>query len=240
MTYGIKVTGADNNYQIDSSDTSPQFLAVKASGSVGNNGSPSTYAVGDILFGGFESTTANATKDILVNFDSSGVSPTFIDGGHFVVLRPTNTLIAAGEASGTYGIQIKNSGSPPAITFDSRVMSKGMEIKEVKATNSIAGGYPGVDSWDTQTDNEVYNGTGLKDIYICINSGSKHHGTVSGTTPPNAAANAWLGFRYIYDANGTSGKIKLINATVANFGGANNAYVELNNLQQIIIGKFIQ
>ena len=240
MTYGIRVTGADSNYQIDSSDTSPQFLAVKADGPLGNNGSPSTYALGDLLFGGFESTTGLATKDILVNFNEFGLSPTFINGGHFVVLRPTNTMIAAGEASGTYGIQIKNSGSPSLISFDSRIMSKGMEIKEIKATNSITGGYPGVTNWGTQTTNEIYNGAGLKDIYVGINSGSKHYAAIGSTTPPNAGANAWLGFRYIYDSNGTSGKIKLINATVGNFGYGSNAYIGLNNLQQIIIGKFIR
>lgn len=237
MAYGFKVTGVDGNYQVDTDNQSGVFLAVKEDGSKSAGQSVSNYTLGDILYAGFDSSTGSATKDVLVSFNSSGVNPTFISGGDFVLLRPTNTHTAAASIPGDYGIQVRNASN--TVCFDSRLIAKGMEIIGVKATLSIAGGYPNVLSWNTDTNNIIYQGADLKDIYITT-AGASNQAIIASGTPTVSSTGNLMGFRYIYDANGTSGKIKLINAIVSTFGPYARAFTGIPNFEQLIIGKFIQ
>lgn len=226
MTYGIKVTGVGNNYQIDSTDSETEFLAVKSSGNLGNGAGPgSNYVLGDLLMVGHanSSNTANSTKVVEVIFNSSGLSPTFTNGGDYLICRGANSHTSNANQTEDYGVQVKNASN--IICFDSRNLSKGLEITKIWARFGRNGGEPSQGTtWENDTANEIYSGADLGKVYVSC-AGSQH-----GT------GYHFMSFKYIYDANGTSGKIKLINAFI--FYGT--AYLGTVNLQQIVVGRLIE
>ena len=233
MTYGIKVTGVDNNYQIDSTDSETEFLAVKSSGNLGNGAGPgSNYVLGDLLMVGHanSSNTANSSKVVEVIFNNSGLAPTLTYGGDYLICRGSNSHTSNANQTEDYGVQVKNASN--IVCFDSRNLSKGLEITKIWPRFGRNGGYPGQTGlnplWINDTANEIYSGADLGKVYVSC-AGSQH------PTPP-ATGYHFMSFKYIYDANGTSGKIKLINAYI--FYGS--AYLGLNNLQQIVVGELIE
>lgn len=227
MAYGIIVTGADNNYQIDSTTEQAQFLAVKTSGNVGVNGGPgSTYQLGDLFMVGHanSSNAAGSSKVVEVVFNTSGLSPTLANGGDYIVCRGSASHTTTHTE--TYGVQVKNASNQ--VCFDSRNLSKGLAITKVWPKAGRNGGYPtqtGVNPlWEDDTANEIYSGADLGKVYVSC-AGSQH-----GT------GYHFMSFKYIYDANGTSGKIKLINAFTFYAG----AWLGTANLQQILVGEFLE
>jgi len=226
--YGIIVEGVGEIYQVDSTDSETEFLAIKSNGTLGNGLGPgSNYALGDLLMVGHRSTTANSSKVVEVIFNGSGLSPTLTYGGDYLIARGSSSHTAAAAQSEDYGLQIKNESNE--VCFDSRNLLSGLEIMKVWARFSRNGGYPLLangsanTTWVNDTGNEVYNGADLKNVYVSA-FGSQH-----GT------GYHFMSFKYIYDSNGTSGKIKLINA----FTFIAGAWLGTVNLQQIVVGRHI-
>tara|TARA_B110000285_G_scaffold167617_1_gene187362 strand:- start:416 stop:1111 length:696 start_codon:yes stop_codon:yes gene_type:complete len=231
MAYGIRVTGADSNYQVDSTDSETEFLSIKDSGNLANSTvSASNYALGDLLMVGHanSSNIANSTKEIKPAFNSSGLSPTLANGGDFLIFRSASTHTLDANQTESYGLKVFNQSG--IVCFDSRNLTKGLEITKVWGRTARDGGYPTkangtVDSaWVNNSGNEVYSGANLGNVYVSC------AGSAQGT------GYSFMSFKYIYDSNGTSGKIKLINAYTF-LGGA---WLGTPNLQQIIVGRFIE
>jgi len=226
-SYGMTIDGVGGIYQVDSTDSETEFMGVKSDGNFGNGQGPgSNFALGDLLMVGYRSTTANDSKVVEVVFNSSGLSPTLTYGGDHLIAKASSIHTASGSQTETYGLQVLNQSN--VVCFDSRNLLTGLEIMKVWGRFQRQGGYPGQGGvsplWINNTANEVYNGPDLKNIYVsCF--GSQH--------VANGAH--FMSFKYIYDANGTSGKIKLINAFTFYLGG----WLGVVNLQQIVVGRHI-
>jgi len=133
MGYGISILGQNSSYQIDSDNTQTIYLSVISSGQVaGTNNSRATVPTtsGDIVWMNAAEVASGGQYQLRNGPDTTAATT------NYIVTRKTNTLSAF---SGTYGLQIWNSASPSVKIFDSRGITEGVNIVDVKAQGTVGG-----------------------------------------------------------------------------------------------------
>tara|TARA_B100001029_G_scaffold175952_1_gene178138 strand:+ start:2171 stop:2842 length:672 start_codon:yes stop_codon:yes gene_type:complete len=220
--YGIRVTGVNDSYQIDSSSTStanntPKFLAVHDSNDNHSAGvAVSNYSAGDILF----ARPTSGTAVVCATQSTLDGNITFNTAVKYRLLKPANS--ASLSTTGSYGVQVFNSASTPVLIYDSRHTSKGVEIKQVWTKNTFVGGLqPGAGT----TNNTVYTASSQADFdstFINVNAG------FIGT---NLAINSFY-------FNDSTNKILYNSHVTINFMGIGT--VAIPNFTEILVGGVIE
>jgi hypothetical protein len=180
--YGLKVTGADNIYQLDSDDVSTFYLGVSHVGSTtsigGSTGFLAAWDDGDFLF---VKPKSNSTSYKDVRFTNyKNVSESALAGGlrfyshvDYIICKVATNSNFADQTGVDYGIEVKNDSG--VYVFTSRKINKGMEIIVIKDENSLAGGGGG--NGPPSTGNIIYtapSGTNLDNIWFGSASGMSY------------------------------------------------------------------
>ena len=136
--YGLYVVGADNIYQLDSSDVSTFYLGVYADSSTSHTSGYSQISAwedGDFVFVKPKSNLA-ANKD--VRFLNTGGVLRLYTQVDYVLCKVAKNTNFADQTGVNYGIEVKNDRGD--YVFTSQKINKGMEVAVIKDENSCAGG----------------------------------------------------------------------------------------------------
>ena len=200
MAYGLSVTGENNSYQIDSNTAQTEYLSVISSGEVDGS---TTRA------------TITASPPDLVWMHKPTVSNSDGPAGHlrngynttgavtkYIVTRKTSSL---SSFSGDYGLQVYNKADPPVKIFDSRAITEGVNIIDVK-TQGTVGGARMVSGVPTLTGNSkstiVYEGNPAG-VYVTTT------GSAAGDSASQAGSTYWMQWHFDYVNN----KITMMNSS---------------------------
>jgi len=121
MAYGFEATTGTGGYLIDSTLTSTEYLAVKASGTV-NAGGYVDRAAGEFIFAKPFDTSTASEKRVIFNTVTDNTKVYFKHKVYYVRLEKTQDA----TLTGTYGLQVKNASN--VVVFDSRAAGSGMKI----------------------------------------------------------------------------------------------------------------
>lgn len=177
MGYGIKATGADDIFMVDSEDAAGCVLATLAEGpqTVADGGTANTYAAadGDILLAQPSATTTyginnngygipqnnSVTKThVRVSNHTYGATtgngtnaPAFVWATRYIILQaPENT--GANNPNGDYGLLVYNSDGSE-IVFDSRKFTRGLVIENIWEPGTLDGGWGWGSTWKSNDGN---------------------------------------------------------------------------------------
>ena len=199
MAYGLSVRGLNDSYQIDSETTQTDFLAVISSGII-EPAAPATratisgVAAGDVIWMNAEEVTSGGQYWLHNGIDSSVVKT------NYIVTRKTSSL---SSFSGDYGLQVYNEADPPVKIFDSRAITEGVNIIDVK-TQGTVGGARMVSGVPTLTGNSkstiVYEGNPAG-VYVTTT------GSAAGDSASQAGSTYWMQWHFDYVNN----KITMMN-----------------------------
>ena len=117
---------------LNSDTTATEYLTVVSTGTVSAGGSLTKQA-SDLVFAKPTSTTIGSNNVYYDNITSQ-TSLKFYAGVSYVLLRKTQST----STSGTYGVQVKNSGG--TIIFDSRSATSGLKVISTVAETTLGGG----------------------------------------------------------------------------------------------------
>ena len=199
MAHGLLVTGANGSYQIDSDTTQTEYLSVISSGTVnGTNNSRATITATapDLVFMN-KPDTGNNDTDGANGLLRNGYNTTNVTT-KYIVARKTTSLTSY---SGTYGLQVYNSANPSAKIFDSRGITEGIDILDIKAYGSMfgarmSGGNSSTPTPDTFTESNVDYPTRVyigdtTDVYV----------STLGASFQTYGSNYWMQYHFDYVNN---------------------------------------
>tara|TARA_R110002153_G_scaffold118040_1_gene262724 strand:+ start:1794 stop:2522 length:729 start_codon:yes stop_codon:yes gene_type:complete len=233
MTYGLKVTGAGNVFQVDSDTTETFSMAVHNHG----NGVYISGLTGDDLV--FAHATSSQNGFVEAYYPTNTECYFTQDVNWIVVKASTSTTVASGTtsvwatelAANNYGIQVKNAQGE--VCFDSRILTKDGTLvpTEIWAKNSRSGGAPispsGAGGVYSYTNGTVYTGT-LTNKYVSMFgsyvTGSLYNGQL------------YNGFEYDYTNNKIYHKSYFSSPPA---WPAGIIFLQLPNFSEIIVGDYI-
>ena len=212
-TYGLSVTGLNGSFQIDSNTEQTEFLHVIASGDLSGTASSrdsiTAASAPDIVF------MHKATTGHLNNgYNDVGVT------AKYVLARKSTGVTSY---TGTYGLEVWNDASTSQKIFDSRGMTEGINIIDVKPNGTIGGGR-------ILSDGSVLQTSGGQSTVVYSGDPTGIYVSTIGSYFQNFS-NQWY-MQYYFDY--TNGRINLLSS--ADFGyGAGWDYWP--SWSMILIGK---
>ena len=217
MGYGISILGQNSSYQIDSDNTQTIYLSVISSGQVaGTNNSRATVPTtsGDIVWMNAAEVASGGQYQLRNGPDTTAATT------NYIVTRKTSSL---SSFSGDYGLQVYNEADPPVKIFDSRAITEGVNIIDVK-TQGTVGGARMVSGVPTLTGNSkstiVYEGNPAG-VYVTTT------GSAAGDSASQAGSTYWMQWHFDYVNN----KITMMNSS--NYGT-----IEIyDNWSMVLIGR---
>ena len=175
MSYGLIATASGGQFQIDSSLSGTKHLAVHTKGSAAVNGT-ATMDSDDLILVRSSATSGTGNK-VEVKFSVSGAvsTVTFRYATDYIICKPADYS----SFPAAYGLQVKNGSGD--VCFDSRALSKGLNIISILGKNTLYGGDPSIYGYNA-TNNTVFSGAPLSNLYVsCF--GAEYAGSVtSGIT----------------------------------------------------------
>ena len=100
MAYGLKVTGANDSFVLDSGISGATYMpVVQGDTSVSNGNSYANYTLGDIIY----ARPSSGTGTIFCNFTDPS-SPTAVGDQKFILLRPSATAPSTTQNGSRYGL----------------------------------------------------------------------------------------------------------------------------------------
>ena len=175
MGYGLIATASGGQFQIDSSLLGTKHLAVHTKGSVSANGWV-TMDPDDLILVR-SSATSGTTNGVEVKFSviNGNYRATFRHDTDYIICKPADYS----SFPAAYGLQVKNGSGD--VCFDSRALSKGLNIISILGKNTLYGGDPSIYGYNA-TNNTVFSGAPLSNLYVsCF--GAEYAGSVtSGIT----------------------------------------------------------
>ena len=220
MAYGLEITGQNGSYQINSDTTQTEYLSVISSGQVTaslTSRATITASVPDIVF---VNKTSVANSDGAAGHLRNGYN-TVGGTANYVVARKTASL---GTFTGTYGLQVKNSNG--TLIFDSRGITEGINIIDVKTQGTVGGGFAASgggpsDDGQSGTSTLVYSGNPTG-IYVST------YGAAANSTTSQTGSSYYMQYHFDYVNN----EIRLMNSI--QFMGSLSSW---DNWSMILIGQ---
>ena len=242
MGYGIQVTASGGEFQIDSSLSTTQHLAIHEKGSV-SAGEKIIIDFGDVVFvrasgsnGRVQVKTNRSTEVVGGTTYAIGRVYTFIGATDYIITKPASssshsTAIAATD----YGIQVKNQSDD--VCFDSRTLNFGLEITQVHARNSFYGGHSSIYGYSA-SNNTVF--TGAANTLNPANAAYRHiYVSVFGAEYSGSVTDGILvsGYNYVSSTN------KIYHEGFVAWtsqGGFYNGQVPILNHSEILVGELFE
>jgi hypothetical protein len=247
MGYGIRVTASGGQFQIDSDLVQTKHLAIHTKDSLSaSHTTPGKVVtgVGDILFCKASGDNGAVIANVNVINETVGTVSyargrvhTFYDDIDYLLLKSASnaTDYATSIASTDYGIQVKNSASPPQVCFDSRILNFGFEIIQVFPKAEFVGLKYGAANYN-YTSNTVF--AGAANTFGNVNHAS-HRKIYVGIFGPQYSPNPSSGithmaFQYVSSSN------KIFYSGVNSFSLPGQQHVPIPNQSEVIVGELFE
>jgi len=219
MGYGLKVTGGNNTFIIDSDLGGARHLAIVAGPATStHNTTYANFSAGDLIFakplsgsGRIVTDWQNPSAPKPIHSSNSGGSygynyPNSVQQS-YIIARPSDNITAT-DQNGTYGLVVYDTNGTSKM-YDSRQTSKGLDIVALKGQYQCPGGME-LESGNSTTfvsGNHIYAGGTLTNIYSCMNSSNSRvytsqYGTINhsyrgymyrtGSTDPGVYYFGWF------------------------------------------------
>ena len=243
MGYGLKITGPNEQFILDSDLPGARHLAI-VSGPVESNlgtsysGAYAGFQTGDLVFARPKdgagkifadfttATTLNPPKISGRNNDFHGENQKY-----FIVRPSANSGHSLNQNSSTYGLRVLDANGND-VMYDSRQTSKNIDIQAVKGYFSCNGGGTGTSRNDTDNTNIIY-GSKTSDTYACMNPCNTYNTTYLGINH-----NLFQG--YDFEGNNVRyvGWYRITYANAGPFSGATT--FPMKNWAELIVGDLVE
>ena len=239
MGYGLKITGPNEQFIIDSSIGGAQHLAI-VSGPYSSTQSNLAYEeaytdfqAGDLVF----AKPADGAGKIFENFSNpsapknSGRNTSYHgeDQTYFIIRPSANSGHSLNQNSSTFGLRVLDTDGS-TVMYDSRQTSKNINIVAVKGSLQCVGGGTGTSGNDTESSNVIY-GSKTSNTYACMNPSHTYANTISGVTVE--------GFRG-FDFEGTNVRYVGWSRNYYTFFQGGGTTFSIRNIAELIVGDLVQ
>ena len=220
MGYGLRVTGANSSFVIDSDISGARYLpVVKVNGTASVNGSYTDYTLGDLIF----AKPSAGTGKIYTDFRDPSSPVCEQTAQTYILVRPSaggGTQVTT--ANGDYGLRVLDTNGS-SVMYDSRQTSNGFNVKATKGYQSCNGSNPLATSYPNT---EIIYTSYTSNTYILMNNSYSHD---------FGMFDSHIG--YDFKAGGTI--IYFIGYWWLNAGGGATQWGTLANSSEIIVGDLI-
>ena len=245
MGYGLKVTGGNNTFIIDSDLGGARHLAVVAGPTLSaHNTTYTNFSSGDLIFAKPASGSGRIATDWQTPSAPKPKHPSNTGGSYgqdypnsvqqsYIVVRPSSNITATNQ-NGTYGLVVYDTNGTSKM-YDSRQTSKGLDIVALKGPG-MPGGQMMLSGGGTtfNTANRIYAGGTLTNIYSCMNASNSRSYTdpLTGFT-----AHSYKGYQY--RTGSTDPGVYYFGWTMTVMPGIMTLILNSMNLNDLIIGELI-
>lgn len=245
MGYGIKVTGGNNTFIIDSDLGGARHLAIVAGPSTSTHNTTYTnFSSGDLIFakpasgsGRIVTDWQNPSAPKPIHSSNSGGSygadyPNSVQQS-YIIVRPSDNITAT-DQNGTYGLVVYDTNGTSKM-YDSRQTSKGLDIVALKGQYQCPGGQEMEDGGGTTfvAGNRIFAGGTLTNIYSCMNSSNSR----IYTTNMGHIHHSYRGYQY--RTGSTDPGVYYFGWSWTIIPGVYALFLDSRNINDLIIGELV-